>query len=635
MLPGWLLLGMLLLAGARPAAAWWDSEWTVRKSVTLDTSAGLAGITEPTGSIVVLVRLHQGNFRFESAKSDGSDLRFLADDDKTLLPYQIEKFDALLNEAFVWVRLPDLKPGTKTTFWLYYGNAGPKAVRVEDGKATYNDHLALVYHFNERGQPAYDATGGGNNALNAGTSTEGAQIGTGLRLDGRTGVTLPAMSALGLTEGASLTWSAWIKPSALQPNALIFSSRDNNRGFAIGLDNGIPFVSVAEPTGTQRTPAGAALAAGTWHHLAMTAGNRRITLYVDGEQVGALNASIPGSTRSAILGSDPSGGSGFVGEIDEVEIARATRTGSYLRVAAVTQGSDGAKIITLGEDEQETSWLAAFKGGYIGVIVGSLTVDGWVVIGVLGVMFVISWTVMVKKGLLLKRIGRGNAQFLKEWSHVAADLSVLENDENEDGASMGGRVDHAGQRAMRDSPIYQIYHIGTREIAHRLQGTRRGGAKVLSTRSIEAIRASLDGGLVRETSKLNNRMVLLTIAISGGPFLGLLGTVVGVMITFAAVAQAGDVNVNAIAPGIAAALLATVAGLAVAIPALFGYNYLLTQIKTEVSEMHIFIDEFVAKMAEFYSETAESDRTYPRAPAGLGGSASPVGSVESIQSVES
>ncbi len=74
-------------------------------------------------------------------------------------------------------------------------------------------------------------------------------------------------------------------------------------------------------------------------------------------------------------------------------------------------------------------------------------------------------------------------------------------------------------------------------------------------------------------------MVLLTIAISGGPFLGLLGTVIGVMITFAGVAAAGDVNVNAIAPGIAAALVATIAGLAVAIPALFGYNWLITRIK--------------------------------------------------------
>jgi len=95
--------------------------------------------------------------------------------------------------------------------------------------------------------------------------------------------------------------------------------------------------------------------------------------------------------------------------------------------------------------------------------------------------------------------------------------------------------------------------------------------------------------------------VLLTIAIAGGPFLGLLGTVVGVMITFAAIAAAGDVNVNAIAPGIAAALVATVAGLAVAIPALFGYNYLSSRISELNSDMQVFVDEFISRIAEKYS----------------------------------
>jgi biopolymer transport protein ExbB len=101
--------------------------------------------------------------------------------------------------------------------------------------------------------------------------------------------------------------------------------------------------------------------------------------------------------------------------------------------------------------------------------------------------------------------------------------------------------------------------------------------------------------------RLNKQMVLLTIAISGGPFLGLLGTVVGVMITFAAIAAAGDVNVNSIAPGIAAALVATVAGLAVAIPALFGYNYLASRIKNITTDMQVFVDELVTKLAESYS----------------------------------
>ena len=83
-------------------------------------------------------------------------------------------------------------------------------------------------------------------------------------------------------------------------------------------------------------------------------------------------------------------------------------------------------------------------------------------------------------------------------------------------------------------------------------------AETLSTQALDAIRATIDATNVRETQKLNSQMVLLTLAIAGGPFLGLLGTVVGVMITFAVIAATGDVNVNSIAPGIAAALVATV-----------------------------------------------------------------------------
>jgi len=115
---------------------------------------------------------------------------------------------------------------------------------------------------------------------------------------------------------------------------------------------------------------------------------------------------------------------------------------------------------------------------------------------------------------------------------------------------------------------------------------------------MHVIQTALDSILVRETQRLNSKMVLLSISIAGGPYLGLLGTVVGVMITFAVIAASGDVNINAIAPGIAAALLATVAGLAVAIPALFAYNYLTVQIKDVIADMRVFSDEFLAMLAE-------------------------------------
>jgi biopolymer transport protein ExbB len=146
--------------------------------------------------------------------------------------------------------------------------------------------------------------------------------------------------------------------------------------------------------------------------------------------------------------------------------------------------------------------------------------------------------------------------------------------------------------------LYRIYHAGIQQVKKRL-GSRADAE--LSPQALNVVRASLDATVVRENQRLNSLMVLLTIAISGGPFLGLLGTVVGVMITFAAIAATGDVNVAAIAPGIAAALVATVAGLAVAIPALFGYNYLGSRIKSISADMHVFVDEYIARIAESYS----------------------------------
>jgi len=603
------LAGLALLAftaTAHAAAAWWNDEWTLRKRIVLDPAAAGPGFSEAVGPVPVLVRLFDGNFHFANAQPDGSDLRFVAEDGKTVLSHHFEKIDPLLNEAFVWVKVPELKPGAQTVIWLYYGNTSGKAGKGEDAKGTYDENTVLVYHFGEHGQPAYDATGNGHNAQNAGQAADGAMIGTGLRLDGHSGVQLPAAPALATMDGGMLTWSAWVKYAAPQPNAVFFSRQDGGRLFVVGMDNGGPFFQVSSGGAAVRSPAGAPLTAGSWSHLAVVASGTQVTLYVNGDSYAAASTTLPALSSAALIGGEAAGGAGFKGELDELVIAKVARSASAIKVAALSQGSDaGAKFITVGEDEQQTSWLNAFKTGYIGVIVGSLTVDGWVVIGILFVMSVISWVVMVRKATYLNRIGRGNVQFLNEWSHIAYDLSAIENNESEDAKNMGGRLSGADHRAMIDTPLYRIYHIGIVEVQHRLAGAQGGAEKVLSARSMQAIRAALDGGLVRETQRLNSSMVLLTIAISGGPFLGLLGTVVGVMITFAAVAAAGEVNVNAIAPGIAAALLATVAGLGVAIPSLFGYNYLLTRIKVVSSDMHVFIDEFVTKLAEFYSEPGE------------------------------
>jgi biopolymer transport protein ExbB/TolQ len=240
-----------------------------------------------------------------------------------------------------------------------------------------------------------------------------------------------------------------------------------------------------------------------------------------------------------------------------------------------------------------------------GDIAKNMMFDGWIAIGICVLMIAVGWTVAARKFFYLNSVQKGNQAFLEQWQLLSSDLTALDHGDESSVKSFGGNADSSTQALVERSPFFNIYHIGSEEIRHRLEQDRTH-RKGLTGRSIQAIRAALDAGLVRVQHKLTNGLVYLTISIAGGPYVGLLGTVVGVMITFAIIAKSGEVDVNSIAPGIASALLATVAGLIVAIPALFVYSYLNTRIKDMVAEMQVFIDEFVAKMAEFYQGTENS-----------------------------
>jgi biopolymer transport protein ExbB len=597
----YLLLLTALVIFSSPARAWWNPDWTVRKKITFDASPAGANITDPIGTAVILVRLHDGDFQFSTAKDDGSDIRFIADDDKTPLTYHVEKYDSLLGEAFVWVKIPDFKPGAATSIWLYYGDTGTKsAPGAADTKgATYDDDTVLVYHFAEHAAPAHDSSPAGNDSQNNVTTIDGSLIGPGLRLDGKSPVTVPPKDSLNWTDGGSMTWSAWINPTIAQPNAVIFSRRAAAKDFVIGLDNDIPFVDV----NGARSTAGPPIAPASWHNLAVVATGGTTTLYLDGAAYGTVSAGLPALTTALTLGGDTDANATtpsvpFVGGVDELEISRVARPLGLLKVAAVGQGGDAGKFLVTGADESApTSWLAG-TFGLFGVILRSVTLDGWVVIGILGIMSIVSWYVMITKFLYLRMVAKNNRSFLSVWRQVASDLTILDHGDSESMKSIGGQVGPKIQKKFdRKCPLYRIYHIGAVEISYRVNDRR-----ILSSRSIQAIRATLDSGYVHENHRLGDGLVFLTISIAGGPFMGLLGTVIGVMITFAAIAATGEVNISAIAPGLAAALVATVAGLLVAIPALLGYNYLVAQMKTITSDLQVFIDEFVTKMAEYYND---------------------------------
>ena len=101
------------------AHAEWNAEWTVRNKISINSQ----GLAEAAYQAPVLVRLHSGNFDFTSVNIDGSDIRFIAADDKTELKYDVEKFDAINELAIIWVQLPIVKADDKNAhFWLYSGN---------------------------------------------------------------------------------------------------------------------------------------------------------------------------------------------------------------------------------------------------------------------------------------------------------------------------------------------------------------------------------------------------------------------------------------------------------------------------------------------------------------------------------
>ena len=595
---GLLTATAIMLSGCGKDETWWAEEWTLRKQITVDPSAG--GVAGDPGESRVLLRLSDTNYTFSSAKEDGTDLRFIADDNKTELPFYIEKFDPNFNEAHVWVK--PQAPG-KTSFTLYYGNTGPKAVKADDSKETFDAATVLSWSFSDKGTGPGDGTPNGNNGDSVVSQNEVGNSGSSAVLAPGTTIAIADSPSLTWVAGGAMTWSAWIKPGKAPASGGIFTRDGGANGFTIAADNGNLVVSVKSNNDTVKSEL-VPLSPDIWQHVAVTAGAGQVNIYINGDAAKAFGASLPALNNAIAIGAIPNGTPGFPCEIDEMQLANIARSPAWVKFAALSQGSTDAasKIVQVGADEQGEAGMFA-AGGTASILLGSLTIDGWIVVVILAIMAVISWWIMYAKMRYIKAISKGNKVFMNAWKHVAQDLTVLDGSEAEQVKTLGGKISPEGQRTMRQSTVYRLYHIGSEEIRHRRQAdgekfTQNG----LSARTMHAIKASMDGGFVREGQKLSSLIVLLTICISGGPFLGLLGTVVGVMITFADIAAAGDVNVNAIAPGIAAALVATVAGLAVAIPALFGYNYIQSKVKEANADMLVFIDEFVTKMAEFYPE---------------------------------
>lgn len=599
------LLTMLLLLPCA-AHAWWNDQWPTRLPVTLDTSAAGAGISENTSDAAVLVKLHSGNFPdFFSLKEDLSDLRFIGDDDKTPLKFHVEHFDLVNQLLYVWVRVPQVAGGINTgRLWMYYGNA--EAVAAQDSGGSYDEFARLVYHFKAGEKLPQDASLNANNAVAATAMLAGSAIASGLKFDSGNTVTINDSPSLAISAVQGATIGFWLKPASLQGDAWLVQRSGAGSELVLGLEQNNLYARLKLPNGrvaeTNKSPS---VRADVWQYITLVIAPAKLSVFVDGKEVATTALQLQDFGGSILIGNGSQGNHPFVGEIDELRFDTTARGNSWIALQVANQGMQD-KLLQIQQPEQ----LGAGGGhgsNFWNVIIGSQDEAGWTMIISLAVMGVITWFVMIGKGLYVGRVHKENANFLAQYRALGdSDPVLLDRDDTEEDKALEsspiaqalfGNHDH-----FQSSPIYRVYHRGVQEAHSRLGKNLGAGASGLGAQSVAAIRATLDTQMVHEMQRLNGQMVLLTIAVAGGPFIGLLGTVVGVMITFAAIAASGDVNIAAIAPGVAAALAATVAGLLVAIPALFGYNYLMSRIKAATADMRVFADEFIARLAEYYGK---------------------------------
>lgn len=200
---------------------------------------------------------------------------------------------------------------------------------------------------------------------------------------------------------------------------------------------------------------------------------------------------------------------------------------------------------------------------------------------------IVAWSVMIAKALQMRRAKRLNILFTAEYRNQKHVLDVYDRRVQADGC-----------------PLFAVYQAGSLELDARLKSPETQTRKqFISLKGMEHVKRTLENTVAQESLKLESGLILLAIAVSGAPFLGLLGTVWGVMSTFGHIAQQGSASLAAMAPGVAAALITTVAGLLVAIPSMFGYNWLVHNLRVLSVELDNFAQELVSKMeTEFLEE---------------------------------
>ena len=271
-----------------------------------------------------------------------------------------------------------------------------------------------------------------------------------------------------------------------------------------------------------------------------------------------------------------------------------------------------------------------FASGALRFAFEKATTEGKITIGALLVVSIFSWTVIITKSRQLYRARKMAKKFFEAYRQTRDPLEIARRGEEFDGA-----------------PACELYYVGAEETEYHLKNnpvqvvrvrslapsSHQSGtgaetdilARQITTKispaSFDSVRVSLERAASAQALSLEKGMIILSTAVAGGPFIGLLGTVWGVMETFSGIARANAASLTAMAPGVAGALIATVVGLMVAIPAMFAYNFMVTTIRAITQELDGFGAEYATALEHKYvdnrsmvEELKEVLRVQPKEP---------------------
>lgn len=208
---------------------------------------------------------------------------------------------------------------------------------------------------------------------------------------------------------------------------------------------------------------------------------------------------------------------------------------------------------------------------------------GYAILLILLGFSIVSWGIILYKYRMLKYIKKESQRFLELYN------------ENSD----LGEV-YAACVAFRKAPVVRIFKAGylglqrIRKEMMTIKVERKTNIEVILSSWVEDFTSVLQEALIREIALLERLLIFLAITSSSAPLLGLLGTVWGVMVAFWSVGMQGYTSLSVIAPGVSAALVTTIGGLATAIPAAIAYNLLVNRVRMLSSELECFASGFTS-----------------------------------------